>query len=212
MWRKRTRGTEVRQGEACIRRAVIAVKLRPIDKVKNPRRIYDVGRRGWSAAIARPCVVKRRWRGPTCAHARIWKPAAGTRHMESPLAITTPWKSCRFTSGKASVRFKRLATVLTLLAFHRVLSFRWKKLHRKADRNSFFTFLAIITVEMCETLFSKSGCLFFFLLRDPLFFSGSSGLYDGNDEFKVAAMQSPENSTQIPRTFTCFGKGFQGYF
>lgn len=40
------RGTDVRQGEACIRRVVIAVKLRPIDKVKNPRRIYDVGRRG----------------------------------------------------------------------------------------------------------------------------------------------------------------------
>ncbi|XP_073968280.1 uncharacterized protein [Bombus fervidus] len=42
--------------------------------------------------------------------------------------------------------------------------------------------------------------------------TGSSGVYDGDDEFKVAAMQSPENSTEIPRTFTCFGKGFQGYF
>lgn len=129
MPRKRMRGADVRQGEACIRRAVIAAKLRPIDKVKNPRRIYDVGRRGWSAAIARPCVVKRRWRGPTCAHARIWKPAAGTRHMESPRAITTPWKSCRFTSGKASVRFERLATILPPAALSPCLIVSLEKLH-----------------------------------------------------------------------------------
>lgn len=57
--------------------AVIAAELRPIDKVKNPWWIYDVGRGGWSAAIARPCVVKRRWRGSTCARARIWNRTPG---------------------------------------------------------------------------------------------------------------------------------------
>lgn len=100
----------------------------------------------------------------------------------------------------------------TSSSFSPCLTVSLEKLHQKADRNSFFMFLVIITVEMCETLFSKSGCFFLLFITRSSLFSGSSGVYDGNGEFKVAAMQSPENSTQIPRPFTCSGKGFQGYF
>lgn len=93
---KRTR--ETRRG---IRLSVIAAKLRPIDKVKNLRWIYDVGRGGWSAAIARPCVVNRRWRGTRMDTAHTAPRDA--RHTDtSSRAITTVWKGCRFTGGKAS--------------------------------------------------------------------------------------------------------------
>lgn len=93
---KRTR--ETRRG---IRLSVIAAKLRPIDKVKNLRWIYDVGRGGWSAAIARPCVVNRRWRGTRTDTAHTAPRDA--RHTDtSSRAITTVWKGCRFTGGKAS--------------------------------------------------------------------------------------------------------------
>lgn len=127
LWKERVKLGETRRG---IRLSVIAAKLRPIDKVKNLRWIYDVGRGGWSAAIARPCVVNRRWRGTHMDIHTAWD----TRHMESSRAITTLWKACRFTGGKASNHDSSALSTTTSydLFYHSV-----KKI-KVGRRNSFF--------------------------------------------------------------------------
>lgn len=152
--------------------------------------------------------------------------------METPRAITTPWKSCRFTGGKASARSRtRSATTsafrsaLLPLLFSPLSTRLAKVTPTRTTRSSFSLSLSPFPLfrrfsprdhncgNLRGSLFSKSRCSFS-LLRLRLILR----VYRGTAALKVAS-RTQCNLPKIrrirtdPKDICSKGstKGFQGY-